>query len=148
MTARALRYPMLASCVLGGILSGVSLHNHYSKSATDYCDLSATFNCDLVNRSSFSEFHGVPVALVGLLGYILLFALSVKPGKLTNVFRFAGAIVGLGFALYLAYVEAYVLAVWCLLCIGSLAMILTIATLAGIALWHFDKQEPFADAER
>ena len=144
----ALRDPMLGCCVLGAILSGVSLQSHYSTSATEYCDLNATFNCDLVNRSTFSEFHDIPVALVGLLGYILLFALSLKPGRVATIFRFASAAVGAGFAIYLAYVEAYVLAVWCLLCIGSLAMISTITVLAGIAVWRVRKQEPQTDAGR
>jgi uncharacterized membrane protein len=141
VNGRGLRYAMLACSVLGGILSAVSLHNHYSASATDYCDLSATFNCDLVNRSTFSELHGVPVALVGMLGYLLLFGLSVRPGKWVSIVRFTAAIAGVGFALYLAYVEAYVLAVWCLLCIGSLAMISTIAMLAGIRVWQFRRRE-------
>ena len=144
----ALRYLTLGCCTLGAILSGVSLQSHYSTSATEYCDLNATFNCDLVNRSTFSEFHGVPVALVGLIGYILLFAFSVKPGRGATIFRFASATLGVGFALYLAYVEAYVLAVWCLLCIGSLAMISTITVLAGIAVWRLGKQEPNTDAGR
>ena len=146
MKNRAPRYLMLGCCVLGAILSALSLQNHYSISATAYCDLSATFNCDLVNRSAFSEFHGLPVALLGLLGYIVLFALSIKPRRWATRFRFAAAITGVGFALYLAYIEAYVLAVWCLLCIGSLAMILIITTLAGIAVWQTRKLEPHADA--
>lgn len=148
MKGRGLRYLTLACCLVGGMLSTTSLRSHYSTSATDYCDLNATFNCDLVNRSTFSEFHGIPVAFVGLLGYILLFALSVMPARWATIFRFAAAIIGVGFALYLAYVEAYVLAVWCLLCIGSLAMISTIAILAGIAVWQVRRQEPQADAER
>jgi len=146
MNARALRYPMLGCCVLGTILSSVSLHSHYSTSATEYCDLNATFNCDLVNRSTFSEIHGIPVALVGLLGYILLFALSLKPHNWATIFRFAAALVGVGFAVYLAYIEAYVLAVWCLLCIGSLSMILTITLLAGIAVWRLRKRGPQTNA--
>ena len=148
MKARALRHPMLGCCVLGAILSAVSLQSHYSSSATDYCDLNATFNCDLVNRSTFSELHGIPVALVGLLGYILLFALSLTPRNWATIFRFAAALIGVGFALYLAYIEAYVLAVWCLLCIGSLAMISTITMLAGIALWRLRKREPQTNAGR
>jgi uncharacterized membrane protein len=146
MKGRAIRYLMLACCLVGGILSAVSLHNHYNTSATGYCDLSATFNCDFVNRSTFSEFRGVPVALVGLLGYLLLLMLSARAGRWVTVLRFAAAIIGLGFALYLAYIEAYVLAVWCLLCIGSLAMISAITMLAGVAVWQMRKMEPEANA--
>jgi uncharacterized membrane protein len=128
------RYLLLGCCLLGGILSAVSLHSHYSTSSTDYCDLNATFNCDLVNRSTYSEFYGVPVALIGLLGYLLLFALSLRTSRLIAGLRFIASLIGLAFALCLAYVEAYILAVWCLLCIGSLATISAITLLAGIDL--------------
>ncbi len=128
------RYLLLGCCLLGGTLSAVSLHNHYSTAATEYCDLSATFNCDLVNRSIYARMFGVPVALIGILGYVLLFALSLRTGRRVAVLRFTAAFIGLGFALYLAYVEAYILAMWCLLCIGSMAAISAITLLAGIGV--------------
>lgn len=134
MSPRLLRYLILGCCLAGGILSALSLHSHYSASATEYCDLSATFNCDLVNRSSYARFMGVPVALIGLLGYLLLFASSFSTRGLLAGLRFSAALVGLAFALYLAYVEAYILAAWCLLCLGSLAAITAITLLSGIAL--------------
>lgn len=131
---RSVRYLLLGCCLAGGVLSAVSLHNHYSKSATEYCDLSATFNCDLVNRSAYARVFDVPVALVGILGYVLLFTLSLSPGRILAVIRFLASLVGLAFAIYLAYVEAYILAMWCLLCIGSLVAISAITLLAGIGL--------------
>ena len=134
---------LFACCLLGGVLSAVSMHSHYSTSATEYCDLDSTFNCDLVNRSTYSEFLGVPVALIGLLGYILLFALSAGRGKWVAAMRLVAALIGLGFALYLAYVEAYTLAAWCLLCLGSLATIAAIALLSTVDL----RQEWTADPE-
>jgi vitamin-K-epoxide reductase (warfarin-sensitive) len=136
MKRHATHYLFLGCCLLGGVLSALSLHNHYSASPTDYCDLNATFNCDLVNRSIYARFLGVPVALLGLLGYLLLFALSLRASRLMASFRFVASLIGLVFALYLAYVEAYILAVWCLLCIGSLAAISFITLLAGIGLRH------------
>ena len=134
MKRDVIHYLFLGCCLLGGILSAVSLHNHYSASPTDYCDLNTTFNCDFVNRSTYARFLGVPVALVGLLGYLLLFALSLPTSRLIAGFRFVASLIGLAFALYLAYVETYILAAWCLLCIGSLAAISAITLLAGIGL--------------
>jgi len=104
------------------------------------------FNCDLVNRSIYSQFFGVPVASIGLLGYFFLFGLSASDSRLVTVLRFVASTAGLGFALYLAYIEASVLAVWCLLCIGSLVMIFTITVLAGIALWRTWKMGPETNA--
>jgi len=104
------------------------------------------FNCDLVNRSVYSQFFGVPVALIGLLGYFLLFRLTARDSRFVTVLRLAASTVGPVFALYLAHIEASVLAVWCLLCIGSLMMISAIMVLTGIALWQTWKTEPKTNA--
>ncbi len=139
---KIVRFLLLALCIFGAGLSALSLHNHYSVSATDYCDLSQTFNCDLVNRSTYSAVHGVPVALVGFLGYLLLFVLSWRTTGRVAGFRFIASLIGLAFALYLAYIEAYVLAVWCLLCIGSMIAIFGITLLTGVVLWRSGAKEP------
>ncbi len=151
MKKPTVRYLLLGCCLLGGILSAISLHNHYSTSPTEYCDLSATFNCDLVNRSTYAILYGVPVALVGLLGYLFLFALSFGTSRLLASIRFVASLIGLAFALYLAYVEAYIIAMWCLLCIGSLAAISAITLLAGIGLhqtWSLATPAPQSQATR
>ncbi len=141
-----IRYLSFGCCLIGAVLSGFSLHSHYGTSATEYCDLSTMFNCDLVNRSVYSQLFGVPVALIGLLGYLLLFGLTSSDRRLVVVIRLAASTAGLAFALYLAYIEESVLAVWCLLCIGSLVTIFAITLLSGIALWRTWKTEPATNA--
>ena len=121
---------------VGMVLSAVSLKNHYSGEKTEYCDLGDTFNCDLVNRSVYSHIGPVPVAAIGLVGYAALFALSRLRRRGATVLMLLGALAGLVFALYLTYVEAYVLGVWCILCLGSLAAIVGITILAGTRLYY------------
>ena len=133
---KIIRFLLLALSIVGAGMSVLSLHGHYATSASEYCDLNETFNCDFVNRSTYSAIHGVPVALVGLLGYFALFACSLRPSRKIAWLRFIAASAGLVFALYLAYVEAYVLAVWCLLCIGSMTCIFGIALFSGIDLFQ------------
>jgi len=118
----------------GMIVSAVSLQRHYAKSATEFCDFSQKFNCDIVNRSEYSEVQGIPVAAIGILGYATLFFLSTfwnsratTPNRLL-----AASIAGLGFALYLTYVEAYALKTWCILCVASQVVIFLITVLAVI----------------
>ncbi len=131
------RFLFLAIAVLslaGAIVSGVSLERHYAKSATSYCDFGEKFNCDIVNRSEYSEVMGIPVAGIGVVGYGVLFALSTfYRARAKTPFRLLmAAIAGLVFALYLTYVEAYVLTAWCILCLTSLGLILVISVLAGV----------------
>jgi len=119
--------------VLGMALSAVSLKNHYSGEKTEYCDLGETFNCDVVNRSIYSHIGPVPVAAIGLAGYAALFILSRMKSRAAALLMLLGALAGLAFALRLTYVEAYLLGVWCILCISSQVTILAITVLSGVA---------------
>jgi len=124
--------------VAGIAVSSVSLAHHYAKSKTSYCDFGETFNCDVVNRSAYSVVMGVPVALIGVVGYLALLALATlyRTKAETPVMLLVGALAGLAFALYLTYVEAFVLAVWCILCLSSLTLIFTITLLSAILLLY------------
>jgi uncharacterized membrane protein len=120
--------------VVGMALSAVSLKNHYSGEKTEYCDLSESFNCDLVNRSVYSRVGPVPVAAIGLMGYAALFVLSRMRRRAAMALMLVAALVGLAFCLYLTYIEAYVLGVWCILCLGTLATIAGITVLSAVAV--------------
>lgn len=121
-------------CLVGSGLSIASLHSHYAASATEYCDLNTLFNCDIVNRSKYSELFGIPVALIGMLGYLALLGLTARTTRAFGHLRFYASLAGLLFALYLAYIEEFVLQTWCLLCIGSLLAIGAIAWLSFSAV--------------
>jgi uncharacterized membrane protein len=138
----AARLLILFLCLCGIALSAASLHSHYATSATDYCDLNQMFNCDLVNRSKFSEVLGIPVALVGLLGYVVLLAVTATKNRVLKVLRFYMSLAGLGFAVYLAYIEEHVLRTWCLLCIGSLIAIAGITLIGAADIWWFRGKQP------
>jgi len=121
--------------ILGMAVSSVSLYHHFSNSKTSFCDIGQSFNCDLVNRSQYSSFAGVPVALIGMLGYLLIlaFATLYREKAETPLMLMIASLAGLGFALYLTYIEARVLYAWCILCLSSLATIAAISVLASIS---------------
>jgi vitamin-K-epoxide reductase (warfarin-sensitive) len=121
---------ILAVC--GVVVSSVSLQHHYAKSKTEYCDIGEAFNCDIVNRSEYSSILGIPVALIGMLGYAALAGLATayREQRETPALLLGGALAGLAFALYLTYIEARVLGVWCILCLSSLAVIASITVMA------------------
>jgi len=125
-------YAAIAILAVAGIaVSSVSLYHHFSKSKTSFCNLGQSFDCDLVNRSQYSTFHKVPVALLGMFGYLLVLSLAtVYREKAETPFILGAAVLGgLGFALYLTYLEGFVLHAWCLLCLSSLAIISAITVL-------------------
>ena len=126
-------FALIAVLSLAGVIvSAVSLQRHYAKSATEFCDFSQKFSCDIVNRSQYSTIQGIPVAGIGVAGYAALFVLatfrkfrSETPNQLMGA-----ALAGLAFALYLTYIEAYELMTWCVLCLISLMLISLISVLA------------------
>ena len=77
---------------------------------------------------------GIPVALIGILGYgvLLVLAALYRAKAEISLMLLVAALAGLGFALYLTYVEAFVLAVWCILCLSSLALIAAITVLSSV----------------
>jgi len=132
--SRSLLVGIAILSLAGMIVSSISLQRHYAKSATSYCEFSEKFNCDIVNRSEYSSVAGIPVSLIGVAGYGLLLTLSTlcrsRPETPRRLLMAAAA--GLVFALYLTYIEAYVLTTWCILCLTSLALIASITALAGV----------------
>src|SRR5581483_9643610 len=74
---RDVEHPRLMNLIavmagLGVVVSSISLYHHFGTSKTSFCNFGESFNCDLVNRSQYSTVLGVPVALIGLCGYILI----------------------------------------------------------------------------
>ena len=71
--------------------------------------------------------------MIGIAGYLGLLVLSTfyrnqaeTPARLA-----LASLAGLGFALYLTYIEKFVLAAWCVLCLSSLALIFCITILSS-----------------
>lgn len=134
MTRLMTAVAVLALC--GVVVSSVSLQHHFATSKTAYCEIGENFSCDIVNRSEYSSILGIPVALIGMLGYAALAGLATvyRERRETPTMLFAGAAAGLAFALYLTYIEGRVLGVWCILCLSSLALI-TLTTLLSAVIW-------------
>ena len=122
--------------IVGILVSSISLYHHFSTSKTSFCTFGESFNCDLVNRSSYSTLFGLPVALIGILGYLLTLALATvyRDKAETPVILLIISLGGFGFSLYLTYIEGFVLQAWCILCLTSLALILSEAVFSGLAV--------------
>ncbi len=134
--SKRLMWGVAVLAVCGVVVSSISLQRHYATSKTAFCDIGETFNCDIVNRSEYSKILGIPVALLGMLGYAALAGLATVYGdrRETPGLLFGGAGAGLAFALYLTYVEGYILGVWCILCLSSLCLIVLTTVLSGL-IW-------------
>jgi len=124
-----MRYLIAVLALAGAVVSGLALQVHYSV-AKSPCSINEKWDCGVVNHSPFAVFLGIPVALIGIFGYLILTWLSLAGQR---VVLLLASLVGLGFALYLAHIERDVLGVWCLYCVISLALIALIPFLT--MLW-------------
>ena len=114
---------LLALLAFAGVaVSSLALQVHYS-TATQPCSINERWDCGIVNHSSYAVFFHIPVAAIGIAGYLLLAILALTHKRLLLV---------LAFALYLSHVERDVLEVWCLYCVISQGIIALLTLLSGV----------------
>jgi len=125
-----MRYILFLLAMAGLVVSYLALRVHYSTESAP-CSINEKWDCGIVNHSPYAVMYGVPVAAIGMAGYLLIgvLALMRRRGLLL-----AAAVVGMGFALYLTNIEARVLGVWCLYCVISQTLI-AVLFLLSMAWW-------------
>jgi len=115
-----MKYPLLILALLGIIVSSLALREHYREYGDSPCSINEHWDCGVVNHSQYAMLAGIPVAALGIAGYILMAALAfLRSYRLLLVPTFAG----LAFSLYLAHIEKDILEVWCIYCVISLGII-------------------------
>jgi vitamin-K-epoxide reductase (warfarin-sensitive) len=130
-----LRYVIVLFALLGIVASSLALKVHYDDPGAEPCSINAKWDCGVVNHSPYAVMHGVPVAAMGIAGYLLIALLAfLRQRSLLLV----AVLIGLGFALYLSNIEAHVLEVWCLYCVISQGII-AILTLLSLG-WLFSSR--------
>ncbi len=140
MQERSFRAAAAMLAIIGLILAGYLVYEHYAGTGQSFCDINARFNCGAVNQSQYAVFFGVPVAVLGLLYYLLLlgyaaFAPALRRGlgleeDLFALLPVGLALLGLIFTAYLTSIEAFALHVFCPLCLGSAAVVVIFSVFA------------------
>jgi uncharacterized membrane protein len=128
----------IAVLALIGLLMSVYLTLHkFGYIGTLAC---GTGSCDTVQTSPWAVFWGIPVPVLGVVGYLVLLVLAVvglQPAHADNrklaFLLFVVADTAVAFTIYLTYLEAFVINAWCRWCIGS-AVIVTL-------IWIFSLPE-------
>ena len=110
-----MRYLIAALALAGIVVSVLALRVHYSN-AVEICSINEHWDCGVVNHSPFAEIEHVPVAILGILGYLAIGVVGLLRRRYELLLL---VLVGLGFALRLTLIEEYVLETWCLYCVIS-----------------------------
>ena len=122
-----MRYVIVLLAVLGIIVSSLALKVHYDDPGKEPCSINDKWDCGVVNHSPYAVFHGVPVAAIGIAGYLLIALLGFLRQR---ALLLISVLIGLGFTLWLTNIEAHVLEVYCLYCVISQGIIAVITLLA------------------
>jgi uncharacterized membrane protein len=125
-----MRYLIAILALAGVAVSTLALRVHYSTD-TQPCSINEKWDCGIVNHSQFAEIEHVPVAAIGIAGYLLLAGLALARKRMMLALLALGA---LGYSLYLTRIEKSVLGVWCLYCVISLGII-TLVTVLSLSWW-------------
>jgi len=129
---RALKAAMIVLTVIGLGVASYLTYVHYS-GIKPACSLGGS--CEKVQTSAYSHLAGVPVALMGLIGYVSILLLLLLPESETTRFATVGVTtVGFGFSAYLTGRELFSIHAICEWCVSS-AVIMTL--LVCLAVWRF-----------
>jgi uncharacterized membrane protein len=126
---RRLRTAILVLALIGVGIAGYLTYVHYA--GLKVLCLSSG-GCETVQASRYAKLGGVPVALLGLLGYIgILGTLAIKT-ELGRIAAFGIALIGFGFSMYLTYRELFTIKAICQWCVSSAVLMTVLAVLTAI----------------
>jgi vitamin-K-epoxide reductase (warfarin-sensitive) len=136
-----LRYLIALLAIAGIIVSVMALRVHNS-TETAPCSINEKWDCGIVNHSPYAEIRGIPVAAIGIAGYL---SIGILAWLRRRGLLLAAASIGMAFALYLTNIEARVLGVWCLYCVISQGIVALVTLLSiGWAVWYGLRGRHFA----
>jgi uncharacterized membrane protein len=140
VAASAPRWSSLGALLLslaGLVVSAYLTVEHYTASTTLACPNVGVVNCQKVTTSPESQVLGLPVALLGLLYFAAMVAITVPamwrtPSLAVRRTRIGLSLLGVAFVVYLIYVELFVLDAICLWC--TAVHVLTFALFTVVTL--------------
>lgn len=121
----------------GIILAVYLFYSYLAPVPPGLCDITSTVNCDAVTKGPLALFLGIPVSLVGLIGYILILYSSLM--KLTKLHLFMTGF-GLVFCLRLTYLEIFVEKVFCPVC-GACQLVMLVLFIISLKLNRHDRAQ-------
>ncbi len=134
-----LRIATAALAVVGAGIAGYLTYVHY-RGIAPVC---TTGGCEKVQNSKYAELAGVPVALLGLLSYIVLFGLAWLRGEVATFAGVLISLIGVAFSGYLLWAQLGPIGAICQWCVAN---DVTIAVLAVLWIVRLLRLEPTSGA--
>jgi uncharacterized membrane protein len=94
--------------------------------------------CEKVQSSSYAELAGVPVAVLGLAGYVGILATLFLPAETGLTAAAFLSLVGFGFSMYLTWAELFRIHAICQWCVGSAVLMTALTAISLVRLLRYD----------
>jgi uncharacterized membrane protein len=132
-TDRRLRIAILVLATIGLGIAAYTTYLHYAGFSALLCigGQHGHSSCETVQSSTWSKLGGIPVAVLGLIGYFTLLVSLAVPGYLGRFGGFGVALIGFLFSMYLTYREAFSIHAYCEWCLTSAGVMTVLAILTG-----------------
>lgn len=131
MSDRVLRAGVALVALAGAAVAGYLTYVHYQPDAL-ICTSGG--GCETVQDSSYAELVGIPIALLGLFAFLAVLVLVAWDSELARTLAAAIALTGVGFAVYLLVLQAFVIDAWCVWCLAN--DVLIVPLLAVLTVWR------------
>lgn len=130
MTDRRLRVAVGALALVGIVVAGYLTYTRYS-GASITC---TSGGCETVQESEYSEVAGIPVAVLGLISYTLIFLTALSAHEVARLAGAVLALVGLVFSAYLLYAQLGPIDAVCDWCLVNDVVALLLVPVAALRL--------------
>ena len=125
--APALRFAIGVVALVGLAIASYLTVVHYTG---DQPVCAIAHGCAVVQQSDYAALAGIPVAALGVGGYVAILASLAREGELWRAATALFALAGFGFSAWLTYVEVVRLDAICIWCVGSAICMTVLAVLA------------------
>jgi uncharacterized membrane protein len=136
VSPRGLRIATAVLALLGVGIAGYLTWVHY-EGVQPLC-VGGGGGCEKVQNSRWAELAGVPVAVLGLAGYLGILASLALPGETGRTLAAFLALVGVGFSAWLTYVELAKIHAICQWCVASAVVMALLAVVTVMRVLRED----------
>jgi uncharacterized membrane protein len=127
----------IALAVIGIGLASYLFYNYLTRPVVEFCTINDQVNCDAVTKGILATLFGVPVSLIGLVGYLAILLASVFKNKKAIL---GISLFGMLFCLRLTFLELFSIKVLCPVCLACQVDMLALFLLSIFA--NFKKPQP------
>lgn len=126
----------LATRLLALLGIGIATYLTYIHYAGLHPVCAISHGCETVQTSVYANLAGIPVALLGLISYIVIFGCTFVRGERALVAGYALTLVAFAFSVYLTYRELYTIHAICSWCVSSAMVLTLLAGIGTVRVWR------------